>query len=146
MKNQQKLNRDRNVMKGESRRMTRRRSTVVLAGFVALFGIGVLSAPGVPAATHTAHLSFGISHQAAQPRAEIRYACEWSQIWANGGTIDGHPLHPCDGVYINCWTIINHTLYDWVSWTSRYGWTYQGYVNDYYIDTGNATTYYWQPC
>lgn len=49
-----------------------------------------------------------------------------------------------DGLYINCyqqgagssgpwgWS----TIYDYISWSTQYGWRYQGYIPDNYVYTG----------
>lgn len=117
-------------------------------GLVAIFSIGMLSAPNAlasPALMQDLGRSSVVSPQGTQP-GEVSTLCLDSQVWRYT-TINGYGLWPCDGVYINCWTYdANGFLWVWVSWTSRYYWNQQGWVDDYSIDTGNATTIRWPHC
>jgi len=86
--------------------------------------------------------------------------CSFSQIWVSSTIIrppgqNAQPLYRCDGLYVNCWATNPNGLpgvggdnwYEWVSWTSRYGYVYQGWVDDYSIETSNNPPWvYWNPC
>ena len=128
--------------------MGRRRIAMLLAGLCAIFGMGLLSASTAAAAPGSDRSSSEIStvsHQMSQQNSVHPLACGFSQVWTYT-TINWAGLWPCDGVYINCWEFQSGTLEDWVSWTSRYGYGQQGWVNDYAINTNNSTTSTWPHC
>jgi hypothetical protein len=85
-------------------------------------------------------------------------ACAFSQIvYSTNMYWSGAQLYPCDGLYVNCWIyyweaglpgpIAGNPYWEWVSWTSRYGWGQQGWVSDWAIQTFNNPPYnYWNHC
>jgi hypothetical protein len=96
-----------------------------------------------------------MSQQVAQPKRVHPNACGFSQVWTPGNIYPpgspAEPLWPCDGLYVNCYTTGSSyngdVWWEWVSWTSRYGYTWQGWVPDYIIETfNNPPSVYWGHC
>lgn len=115
---------------------------IIVSGLMVMSAAPAMGATNVTSAPHqlgtTATLT-GIP--------QIATSCGFSQVWEDTA-INGWGLYPCDGVYINCWAWgSGGILYDWVSWTSRYGYDHApGYVPDDAIETYNETLSYWNQC
>ncbi len=123
---------------------TNRTKWMLRAALVATVGIvsTVMATPGV---THAQSQGF--------PPADC--SASFSQTVYNNSPFYtqqiGEITLPCGtGLYVNCTTRSNNSPDGWtdlVSWTSQYGYTYTGWVDDYYVQTnGQFPNQYWPNC
>jgi len=96
----------------------------------------------------------GVTHAQSQGFPPSDCNASFSQTVYNNTpfyTQSGQRPLPCGaGLYVNCTTRSNSSpdgWTDWVTWTSQYGYTFHGWVDDYYVQTnGQFPTQYWPSC
>jgi uncharacterized protein YraI len=118
----------------ESRTTAARRAKKLLPGVAAaLLIVGAVAAPSADAAV-TCQRSTVCNPKYSGVNLRVSPSASPPGLYLNHG----------DGLYINCWQTGQwisgpwgtSNIWDFVSWTSQYGYTYYGYVSDTYVYTG----------
>jgi hypothetical protein len=129
--------------------MRSRRVALLFVGLFVILGIGMLTAPSALASTAAAHSTPSVAAFSCGP-ADRSNVCN---PWGSGVNLRDTPnasgnavyLDYGTGLFINCYQYgqnINgpwgtSDIWDYVSWTSEFGYVYNGYVSDTYVYTGS---------